>query len=216
MREQLAQKHIRGSGLEIGALHYPLRVPDGVKVMYVDCGPWEQIKKLHGDVKPAVASWIVDDGEKLSKFEANSQDFIIANHVFEHFENPIYAIRNWASVLNPGGVIYAAIPDKDHTFDRARELTPFSHLVQDYVEGPFRSRIFHYRDWFENAQVEGQGIDVEAKVALAMKEHPNVHFHVWDRASIEEMFKRFKNYAPIADAEFHQNGGEVIVIVKKL
>ena len=58
-----------------------------------------------------------DDGERLQTIEAQSQDFVIANHLLEHTEDPISTIRNWLRVLRPGGVIYMAVPDKRHTFD---------------------------------------------------------------------------------------------------
>ena len=37
---------------------------------------------------------IVDDGETLSSLEDSQLDFIIANHMLEHTENPLGAIRN--------------------------------------------------------------------------------------------------------------------------
>jgi predicted SAM-dependent methyltransferase len=47
---------------------------------------------------------IVDDGENLSSVLDASVDFIIANHMIEHCQNPIFAIENWLRVLKLGGI----------------------------------------------------------------------------------------------------------------
>src|SRR5215212_7552941 len=38
VREDAARRYLRGSGVEVGALHLPLRVPRTVTVRYVDRG----------------------------------------------------------------------------------------------------------------------------------------------------------------------------------
>jgi ubiquinone/menaquinone biosynthesis C-methylase UbiE len=182
----------------------------------VDRAAPEIIKKAHADVQIAVASWKIDSAETLETFTGDSQDFVIANHVFEHLENPILSIKNWVRVLKPGGVIFAAIPDSRYTFDAPREQTDFQHLVSDFLNGPDTSLDAHYRDWFTNADVPLKGYEVEARVSLAMRERANIHFHVWNRDGIEKMFTAFKLfYVDIEKPEFFQNGHEVIVICKK-
>ena len=61
---------------------------------------------------PLVNVNIVDDGEKLTAFEPNSQDFIIANHFLEHTQDPIGTVRRHLEVLRPDGVLYMAVPDR--------------------------------------------------------------------------------------------------------
>ena len=102
---------------------------------------------------PELADWdltevdIVDDGEKLAKIPAESQDFIIANHFLEHTEDPIGTIETHLGKLKPGGVLFYAVPDKRFTFDFRRPVTPIEHMVADFEEGPERSRAEHYREW---------------------------------------------------------------------
>lgn len=216
MRTELSKKYIRGSGVEVGGLNFPLHVEPGVKVSYIDRLPVEEMKKI-ADVPILVEDWTVDSAEHLDTIADASQDFLVANHVFEHLENPILAMKNWMRVLKPGGVLFAAIPDSMSTFDRNRARTTFAHLLKDYEKGPNVSAEEHYRDWFTNAEVKDKGVDVEARVAHALKERANVHFHCWfGTIEIFELFHQLKKFAPIDSIECHQNGMEIIVICKKV
>lgn len=217
MREQLAIQYLSGSGIEIGGLHNPLRVPEGCKVTYVDLAPTEEVAKANPDVVVTNPVNVVDNAETLATFADNSQDFVIANHVLEHCENPIKAFENWLRVLKPGGVIYAAIPEKNHTFDRKREVTTLRHLLADYYFEPDHSLEAHYRDWFMNSELEGvSGEELERKVSASMKARNNIHFHVFDFASMQELFSWFlKKRFPIEHYELHVNGSEVITITRK-
>lgn len=57
-----------------------------------------------GDHKLAVGNF--EDLKIENKF-----DVIWASHVFEHFKDPIEAIRKCNDILNPGGVLFIAMPD---------------------------------------------------------------------------------------------------------
>ncbi len=213
MREQLSNQFIKGSGIEIGGLHFPLPVPEGTKVAYIDRMPLEQLKAENPTLDVQSLNIIVDSAESLSSVPDNSQDFVIANHVLEHCENPLLALENWRRVLKPGGVVYAAIPNKDHTFDIKREVTSQDHILKDYWDGPDESALDHYIDWYKNSTLEGLKGDALAKrVAEAHEARANIHFHVWDLKAIESLaqlaqFMFFKYHY------VHVNGSEVIVIL---
>lgn len=214
MRKQLSDKFIKGQGIEIGGLHYPLPVLEGVKVVYIDRMPLEDLIKDNPTLDVKANNIIVDSAETLDTISTHSQDFVIANHVLEHCENPLLALENWKRVLKPGGVIYAAIPNKDHTFDVNRAITALNHLKDDYIGGPERCRVYHYHDWYANSTLEGlKGEELTMRVNEAFKNVANIHFHVWDYEAIcdlagyaAEMFK-FNGF------EAHSNGSEVIVIL---
>ena len=95
-RRALSDKYLTGQGIEIGALHYPLEVGEQVSVRYVDRLSSEELRPLYTELRefPLVPIDIIDDGEKLSRIEDESLDFIIANHMLEHCENPLGTIRN--------------------------------------------------------------------------------------------------------------------------
>lgn len=214
MRSRLSKAHIRGKGIEIGGLNAPLPVEPGVDVTYIDRMPIEELRKEYPTVKILADKFIVDDAERLWRIEKGSQDFVIANHVFEHCEEAIRTIKVWFRVLKPGGILYAAIPDKRYTFDKKRPITTFDHLVLDFELGIESSRRTHYEEWYALSEIEDQKNQLQ-KIRDALKKRQDIHFHVWDYAAIAEMFERFKDYAPIESFELHQNGHEVIVIVRK-
>jgi predicted SAM-dependent methyltransferase len=55
-------------------------------------------RKLYPELKSRkfIEPDIIDDGEKLSRIEDASQDFIIANHFLEHCEDPIGTVGAFA------------------------------------------------------------------------------------------------------------------------
>jgi SAM-dependent methyltransferase len=133
---------MRGSGVEIRALHLPMLLPAGVRVRYVDPMTVPKLRahypELDGqDLAPVD---VVDDGELLSTVEAESVDFIIANHFLEHCEDPIRTIETHLGKLRQGGVLFYAVPDKRYTFDFRRPRTPFRHLIADHEDGGKASR----------------------------------------------------------------------------
>jgi len=58
-------------------------------------------------------------------FEDDSQDYLIARHLFEHILDPIKLLEEWYRVLRPSGVLVVACPDQDVC---STILMDFSHL----------------------------------------------------------------------------------------
>ena len=85
-RELITNLYIKGKGIEIGALHNPLIVPESAKVKYVDRMTVFDLREHYSELSSLdlVIVDIICDGEKLEKIENDSQDFVIANHFFEH------------------------------------------------------------------------------------------------------------------------------------
>lgn len=55
---------------------------------------------------------VVGDANKLTEyFEPESFDVISASHVLEHVFNPAEAIRDWLTLIKPGGHLVALVPD---------------------------------------------------------------------------------------------------------
>jgi SAM-dependent methyltransferase len=185
-RRQLAASRLRGHGLEIGALHRPLPVPDGTVVRYVDrldvAGLREQYPELVGE--PLVEVDILDDGERLDSVADGSQAFVIANHFLEHCEDPIGALGTLLRVTRPGGHVYLAVPDKRHTFDVRRPVTTIDHLRRDHTEGPAWSRAGHYEEYAR--LVDGIADEAAAREhARRLQERAySIHFHVWTTADL--------------------------------
>lgn len=221
-REALADRYLRGAGIEIGALHNPLKVPDAAKVTYVDRMPNEALRahyKKLGDT-PLVAIDRYDDGEKLSTFADGSQAFVIANHFLEHCESPLHALQAMHRVLQPGGILYLAVPDKRFTFDQVRPVTPFAHVWRDYQEGPAWSRSAHFEEWARHCwQVDRQKSEVEILAQARHFEAINysVHFHVWSPTEILEILAAFPHIglAGLNLVLFHSSDHEMRMILQR-
>jgi GT2 family glycosyltransferase/SAM-dependent methyltransferase len=219
-RELIANTYLRGQGIEIGALHNPLKVPKKASVKYVDRMHVAELREHYPELEglPLVPVDILADGERLDSIEDDTQDFVIANHFLEHCQNPIQALINMLRVLRPGGVLYLAVPDKRYTFDVDRPVTSFDHLMRDYTEGPDWSRQNHFREWAEFInKVTGEEA-LQAEVRRLMEIDYSIHFHVWTPVEVMEMLVALRQRFELQfDIElFFQNGQhEVIVIVRK-
>lgn len=189
---------LKGDGIEIGALHRPLVAPPGARVTYVDRMPDAELRAHYpelADLKLTPVT-VVGSAEDLSAFADNSVDFIIANHLLEHLEDPIAGLIEFHRVLRPDGALYMALPDSRVTFDRTRELTPPEHLIDEHRHGTKGNREAHYRDFVVNA--ENRTVDADARVAELMKLDYSIHFHVWRANTFLEFLYAAEKEARIA------------------
>jgi predicted SAM-dependent methyltransferase len=184
----VAARYLRGQGIEIGALHLPLRLPRGAKVTYVDRYTTTELRRNLPELSALsiVEVDVIDDGEHLASLDAASQDFVIANHMIEHCEDPIGTIRSYLRVLRPGGMVFMAVPDKRRSFDRHRPRTTLAHVLEDYRLGPRRSRAGHYAEWAQLVEgIESAGVSARAQEAEELGQR--IHFHVWTRTEFRRM-----------------------------
>jgi predicted SAM-dependent methyltransferase len=187
-RAQLAWKYLRGAGVELGALHNPSAVPPGCSVRYVDRLNVANLRRHYPELAslPLVTVDVVDDGEKLTTFANDSQDFVIANHFLEHTQDPIGTIKRHLEVVKPGGVLFMAVPDKRATFDHRRPVTTLEHLYRDYEEGPAWSYLDHVREYVHLVGCM-EGATAEAEVKRLIDMQYSIHFHVWTQNELIEM-----------------------------
>ncbi len=218
LRRQIAWHYLSGNGVEIGALHSPLEVPPHAKVHYIDRLSVAQLRKQYPELAEyeLVEVDIIDDGETLPSIADASVDFVIANHMIEHCQDPISTIKHHLRVLKPGGILYMAVPDKRYTFDRDRPITSLEHLIQDYTEGPESSKYSHFDEWTRvvNKVPEDK---VAAYIQRLMEMDYSIHFHVWTQVEFVELLLYCKNQLSFKfDIELLQkNGIEFILILSK-
>jgi SAM-dependent methyltransferase len=217
-RRRLAAKHLTGDGIEIGALHNPLPVPDGARVHYVDNHDTGALQLLYYEVSSFkfVDVEIVDDGERLASIADGSYDFVISNHFLEHCQDPVGALASHVRVLKRGGVLYCAVPDCRRTFDSVRERTTFEHVWRDHVEGPARSRREHYQDF--SSRVNGRsGEEHEAWWRMLDALDFSIHFHVWTPWDVLELVTETRKRLGLSLdlREFVAHGNECVVILEK-
>ena len=193
IRCALASKHLKGQGIEVGALHAPLWVPAGATVRYVDRLSVQDLRRQYPELNglPLVKVDIVDNGETLESIRPSSQDFVIANHFLEHTQDPIGTLKRHLSVLKSGGILYLAIPDKRWTFDVKRPETTLQHLIADHENGPDGSYEAHVREYAE--LVDGlAGDELEKRVKFLKNTGYSIHFHVWTDQSFRELLDHLR------------------------
>lgn len=218
VRDFLAVQYLHGSGIEVGALDKPLRVPEGVRVRYVDSYPAGELRKRYGPELEGAATEvdIVADATTLDGIADGTQSFVIANHVFEHLENPLLALRNFLRVTRENGIVFLAIPDRRYTFDVRRPATPFEHLLSEYEGGAGANREAHYREWI--ALVENDPDPGGKRLRFLRDEAQySIHFHVWSEYELFDLFTRVRQLESF-DFEiecFKANGNESIFILRK-
>ena len=217
-RKQIADTYLSGEGIEVGALHSPLIVPEQARVRYVDRLSVTDLRKQYPELvnSPLVEVDIIDNGELLLSINEASQDFVIANHMIEHCQNPLRTIENHLRVLRPGGILYMAVPDKRYTFDSSRPVTTLEHLVNEYHHGAESSKLTHFTEWAKlvNKVPEDQ---IEKHVKHLMDIDYSIHFHVWTQVEFLELLLYCKQKL-LFDFEIEllqKNSMEFIFILRK-
>jgi SAM-dependent methyltransferase len=179
-RQGLARKFLRGSGIEIGALQRKLELPPACRIRYVDRMHLADLLNHYPEMRqfPLQAPDLVDNGEQLSTIAAGSLDFLVANHFFEHSENPLRTLKNFLRVLKPHGILFMAVPDKRYTFDAGRPSTNFDTIRASYHSGARSDREHLYGEWVEFVEMN-TGPERQSRVAALLQENYSIHFNVW-------------------------------------
>lgn len=240
-REEIAQRYLSGRGIEIGAFNCPLKVPPSASVAYVDhCSVADALRSLSVcgltpedfgiDENCVVVPDIIDDGQCLLKLGDNSQDFVVANHVLEHYEDPIKGFKNLLRVTKYGGVVFLCLPDMRRCFDRVRKPTPLEHVIRDYEDGPAWSRDQAYQEFgavfvsegmdkglFPKLAGQAQAEFVASQVRELQRAGFSIHFHAWTPDLMLEMFQtaRRRYGLPFEFELFTQCGDEIVFVFRK-
>ncbi len=187
-RVAIADKYLKGNGIEVGALHSPLKVPPSASVKYVDRMTAPDLRKQYPELDDLelVNTDIIDDGERLDSIQDSTQDFVIANHFIEHCQNPLMALSNMFRVLNENGLLYLAVPDKRFTFDIDRPVTPLDHILRDFEEGGEWSRRQHFEEWVRFVNKVEDIAEVEKRVDELISIDYSIHFHAWTQLEMLE------------------------------
>jgi len=217
-RRVLARRYLRGEGLEIGALHAPLEVANGVSVRYVDRMDVAGLRRHYPDlpVEKLVPVEVIDDGETLGSQPDSSADFIVANHFIEHTQDPIGTLANHLRVLRSGGILFMAVPDRRRTFDVDRPGTPLEHLLGDHADGPAGTRRGHFEEWAQLVdRVPAE--EVPDRVAVLEREDYSIHFHTWTAEEFHGLLDHMRTVLgmPFSIEEVVENQHEFIVVLRR-
>lgn len=228
---------MRGHGIDIGAFCNPFPVDYPTTIHYLDCKTVEEQKEILKDVdySKVVKPHIIDDGEILSTIKDETYDFLCSSHQLEHCMSPLTALSNQLRIVKRGGYLFYALPDKNHTFDKKREVTPFSIFSQMYVSDPrvwdkLNNNVMSLQIWkqlvlncYDEYLFNVDNIS-DASVRSQIGEQRfekklDIHFFAWDQTSVYEFFQRAKEYIFNSKYQielFYKNGHEIMVVIKKL
>ncbi len=124
--------------LEIGAFASPTLTKTEARVTYLDRLSTQALRNSVQDAAKREAIVPVDFVQTGDTFPAELHgrfDIVIANHVVEHVPNLIGWLEQIRLLLRPGAVLAMAVPDRDYTFDKLRELTTLREILTAYFEG---------------------------------------------------------------------------------
>ncbi|MSU48867.1 MAG: class I SAM-dependent methyltransferase [Opitutus sp.] len=136
-------------------------------------------------------------------FHSHTLDYVIASHVLEHVANPVAALAEWYRVLKPGGIIYLVVPNRRAAWDHQRELTPVTHLLEDFQRGTTARDATHIDEFTEHVDWSLFSPDTPVdevptqRAALARGLHEtiargediNIHFHTFEPANLRELIE---------------------------
>lgn len=135
---EIVNKYLLGlKGVEIGGASYANYGIDAINIDRIDI---EITNNENVYFKEQMKSFnfirkidLISDGDNLP-FKDNTLDFVFTSHVLEHFYDPIKALKEWYRVVKVGGYVFMIIPHKERTFDKDRERTALSELINRHNE----------------------------------------------------------------------------------
>lgn len=160
-KENILKKiNIKGEGLELGPLCWPILSRKEANVKYVDHVNRDKLIEIYKDDKGVPAELIPEvdfplNGRSLrdSIPKNKKYDYIIASHVIEHVPDMIRWFRDLNASLKVGGIVSLAIPDKRFTFDIDRNPSTPGDVVGAYLDEyvrPSSATLFDYASKFRS------------------------------------------------------------------
>lgn len=130
----------RLSGVEIGALAWPLVRKTEGDITYVDFADAETLRRNHAESGNVPLDQIVEvdaiwGANTLQQAIGADRkvDYVIASHVIEHVPDLVTWLEELVSILKAGGEIRLAIPDRRFTFDYLRNETTLADVVAAHM-----------------------------------------------------------------------------------
>jgi SAM-dependent methyltransferase len=143
-------------GLEIGPSHAPLIAKDAGPVRYVDYALTDALRRnlISATVSPdqLVEVDIAWGDNRLKDAVGGTVDYVVASHVIEHAPDLVGWLAEIRQVLEPGGLLGLAIPDRRFTFDLLRPESTLGEMVEAHLLGYRRPSIRQVFDSYERTR----------------------------------------------------------------
>lgn len=220
-------------GLEIGPYCNPTVRKDEGDIRYLDFYTREELLAKEAD-RRAKSDVVVDvdyvvKSDDYWRYVPDTFDYVIANHVFEHVDNPVQWVCDLGRLLNDRGVLFLTLPDKKYNFDRYRADTTVSHLLTDYYRGHGEPREHGMDIWIHyDTTYLGMPMDLDDKLnparlraAFDEQPHPGRHNHVFQSETFVRSVLRplqktgIWEYTLLEFAGAPDNHGEFYVVLRK-
>lgn len=223
LRNRFAIKHLAGRGIEVGAQQVPTKTSGNCAVEYVDVIPNEVLVERYGlSLEKLVPLTHIIDGNNLSVYADGELDFIIANHVLEHFDDPVGGLCEWLRVIRDGGRIFMTLPNfRCNYYDFERLPARRDHLELDYRDADGRpARNFEH--YVEIATTLYQSTDADAMRQLAQEwtdTDNRQHYHVYDATTVKDVLDLAASAAKVGlrfvDGLLARDGFEFLLVLEK-
>lgn len=179
----------KGQGVEVGPGPKPQILPDAeTEVKYVEQATPDQWQQLYGkDTKVPVdpALWdlyVVGNADNIPA-SPESLDFVFSSHVIEHLANPLGHLSYWASLLKPGGVVAAVIPDRNGCKDYVFSPSTVDELEAEYRQGSMNPTLDHYRRWAKHRAPNTDPAEI-------LKSGRSIHVHFYTPDSMADVLMK--------------------------
>ena len=214
-RNQLYSR-CKGNGVEVGPGPKPQILPsEEIQVKYVEQATPDQWQKLYGkDTKVPIdpSLWdlyVVGNADNIPAVPA-SLDFVFSSHVLEHLANPLGHLAYWATLLKPGGVVAAVIPDRDGFKDYVFSASTIEELEVEYRQGSMIPTLDHYRRWARHRAPDMDPAEIFASGR-------SIHVHFYTPYSMSSLLRKmhkvlgFRQFKVISE----NNHKDFFVLLKK-
>ena len=148
-----------GRGLEIGPLHNTAVPVARADVRYLDVfdrdqliANWEHDPGVDAHAIPPI-DYVLSDGDRVRSIpetigHRDRFDWVMASHVIEHVPDAIGWLGEIADVVEDGGALVLAVPDRRYCFDLHRPGTTVGQMLQAHELGetvPSVRAVFDYK-----------------------------------------------------------------------
>jgi SAM-dependent methyltransferase len=161
------------------------------------------------------------DTDGLSSFESETQDFSVLCNVLQLVANPIRVLGEAFRVVRPGGHVVLSVPDHRFAFEASRPVTPFEHVLDEYLKAVSVVTDAHFIDLLVLFYPSEVALGVSAVgPRLEQLRRRLEHAHVWDSMGFAELVKRGLRVVdveatPVYEATGDDTRSECFVILRK-